>query len=342
MAAHEYSAAEQSINELMDDGYHDHATIHALARCQLALEQHDEALNNYTHLLHHADEADLKSRAEAALILDKHQQALPLFQAAIKQSPNDKELLFFLALAEYKLGIIQHAVNHLRDAVRFGLGWDDNDPHDFVAQQALPIRDFHDFEQLYLDAVESVQENKENPQNRWFSINMPIFEIYAASSQDRQKKRAADFAKMLGQHFDDLFLSNGRNELWRIFDDLSNSDTNPEFGKEAREALKNEEYTKIAKLILALHLDHLKQFADSFGLTADHIDQSNLQGLIPLLPLRLAVALMFLYSTGNPEDKPPNYQNKLEHNTLAALLAACFISYYQQVETYRSRKQKSK
>lgn len=341
MAAHNYQAAEHSLNDLMDDGFHDHATIHALARCQLALEQHDEALNNYSHLLHHADEADLKARAEAALILDKHQQALPLFQAALQQVPQDRELLFFLAITMYKTGRIQQAQTYLQDCIRFGFEWDDDDPHDFVAQQALPIREFHDFEQIYLDAAEAIKDNKENPQNRWFSINMPIFEMYSASSPERQKQRAADFAKLLGQHFDELFLSNGRNELWRILDDLSNSSMNPEFGKEAREALKSDEYTKIAKLILALQLDHLKQFAESFGLTADHIDQSNLQGLIPLLPLRLAVALMFLYSTSNPDDKLPNYQNKLENTTLAALLAACFVSYYHQVDLYRVKVKKA-
>ncbi len=341
MAAHDYAAAEQAINELMDDGYHDHTTIHALARCQLALDRHDEALNNYTHLLHHADEADLKSRAEAALILDKHHSALPLFQTALRQSPQDGEVLFFLAINEYKVGLLVQSIKHLREAVRLGLEWDDDDPHDFVAQQALPIHDFHDFEQIYLDAVDAVEKNMDNPQNRWFSINMPIFEIYSASTKERQKKRAADFARLLGTHFDELFLSNGRNELWRILDDLSNSDMNPEFGKQAREALKSDEYVKIATLILALQLDHLKQFADSFGLTADQIDQSNLQGLIPLLPLRPAVALVFLYSTSNPDDKLPNYQNKLENNTLAALLAACFVSYYQQVDLYRKKRETS-
>ncbi len=335
MAAHDYLAAEQSIIDLMDDGYDDHATLHALARCQLALERYDEALHNYNHLLHHADDVDVSARAEAALILDKPREALPLFQTALRQKPQNNELLFLLALNEYKVGLIQSAVNHLRDAVRLGLDWDDDDPHDFVAQQVLPIREFHDFEQLYLDAVEAIQENNGKPQNRWFSINMPIFEIYSAASQERQKKRAADFAGLLGQHFDDLFMSNGRSELWHILDDLSNGSMHAEFGAQAREALKRDDYITIARLILALHLDHLKQFAASFGLTAEQIDQSNLQALIPLLPLRLAVALMFLYSTSNPDDKLPNYQNKLENNTLAAVLAACFISYYHQVDLYR-------
>ncbi len=335
MAAHEYETAVQAINDLMDDGFHDHTTIRALARCQLALEQHEEALNNYTHLFQHADDSDSSSRAEAALVLDKPKQALPLFQTALQQSANNGELYFLLAMNEYRLGLIRPASTHLQDAIRTGFDWDDDDAHDFVAQQVLPIREFHDFEQIFLDAVEVVKDQIDHPQNRWFSLNMPVFDMLSASNPERQKKRAADFAKLLGTHFDDLFLSNGRTELWRILDDLANSDMNPEFGKEARQALKSEDYVRIAQLILALHLEHLKQFAESFGLSADQIDQSKLQRLIPLLPMRLAVALIFLYSTSNPDDQLPNYNNKLENNTLAALLAACFISYYQQVDMYR-------
>ena len=335
MAERQYHTAEKALNQLLDEGQHDHHLMHALARCQLALEQHEEALTTYHHVLHHADEADASHVAEAALVLDKPKEALPLFEQATQQ-PHHHEVLFLLAATEYKLGFIQQTRKHLNDAIRAGLEWDDDDMHDVVMQQALPIREFHDFEQLYLDAVEFVQKDNNNPQNRWFSINMPIFEIFSATAPGRQKKRAADLARLLSPHFDELFLSNGRSELWRILDDLANSEVDAAFGLEARQALKAENYAKIARLVLAVELEHLKQFAPSFGLSENLIKQTDLQQLIPLLPLRLAVSLMFLYSTSNPDDKLPNYQNKLDDNILAALVAACFISFYQQIEHFRS------
>ena len=45
---------------------------------------------------------------------------------------------------------------------------------------------------------------------------------------------------------------------------------------------------------------------------------------------------MFLYSASNPNDKLPNYNIDVEENILAGLTAASFISYYQQIEQYRS------
>ncbi|MBN1482007.1 hypothetical protein EH223_06750 [candidate division KSB1 bacterium] len=336
MAEHDYLQAEKILSNMVEEGQHEPALIYALARCQLARENHSEALYHYSHLLQHANETELKFIAEAALILDKPQQAMPLFEAARQQDQHDAETSFLLALTSYKLGFIKQSLDQLQDALRAGMTWEDEDACDFVVQQVLPVREFHDFEMLFLDAVEIVAEKKTHPQNRWFSINMPIFELFSANTADRQKQRAGHLALLLSSHFGDLFLSNGRNELWKILDDLSNIELNPEFGKQAREALKQNNYSLIAQLILALELEHLKQFAASFGLSAELIKNIDLQHLIPLLPLRLAVALMFLYSAGNPDDKMPNYQNKLEPNTLAALLAACFISYYQQVDKYKS------
>lgn len=336
MAAHEYVRAEKILSGLIQEGDFRSALIYALARCRLALENTRAALQDYSHLLQHPENTEIKIIAEAALILDKPQHALPLFVAAQEQHQNDAELLFLLALTTYNLGLIQQSLQFLQDALRAGLTWDDEDAVDFVVRQVLPVREFHDFEQLFLDAVEIVVEKKVNPQNRWFSINMPVYELFSANTPERQKQRAGDLALFLSAHFGEVFLANGQNELWRILDDLSNSEVNPVFGRQAREALKQNDYAHIARLILALELAHLEQFSASFGLSAEIVNNLDLQRLIPLLPLRLAVALMFLYSAGNPDDKMPNYQNKLEHNTLAALLAACFISYYQQIDKYRS------
>lgn len=339
MREHQYEAAEEALNSLLGDALQPQTaqTIVALARCQLAQEKPDEAHRTYQHILDVLKTTDEHAKGEAALVLGHAKDALAHLEHAKQGRAEHPDLMFLLALTEYKLGFLNHASTNLRKAVELGFEWEDDDPVDFVVQDALGLRDFHDFEHLYLDVYESLHEGKSQPQNRWFALNMPILELLSASKPETRKKRALHLAHLLSPHFDEMFLTNGRSELWKILDDLSKSKANSEFGTKARTALKANDLQTVAQLVLALELDHLKQFAPFFGLSVEHIEQSDLQQLIPKLPLRLAVAIMFLYSVSDPKDKLPAFNElQLDPEIHAGLIAASFITYYQQVEQHRS------
>ncbi len=333
MRSHNYRDAEEAMHRLLDEGEHDPRLLAALARCQLALEKFDEALHNYTHLLHHSDEADVRDAVEAALVLDKTKDALPLCRAALAQRQNDAEFHFLAALVFYKHGHIKSAAEQLDQAIRLDFHWDDEDPIDFVAQQVLPVREFHDFEQIYLDAVERVKEGNANARNRWFSLNMPTWDLLKASVAERQQKRALELAELLSPRFDAAFLATGKNKLRRIVEDLAGNEGNAEFCKQMRRAITEDELPRAARLVLALELAHLKQFASLVGLSESVVTRSPLQQLITLLPLRLAVGIIFLYSASGRDEHLPNYEIvKLSGDLFAGLIAACFASFYQQVD----------
>ncbi len=346
MQQHQYKAAEEALNALFGDGLAPQSAnaVVALARCQLALENADQAHQTYHHILEHLKTTDDAAKGEATLVLGHPKKALFFFEISKSKSPHSPELLFLIALTEYKLGFLKDAKENLTRAVNLGFEWEDEDPVDWVVQEVLPTREFHDLEHLYLDAYESIHEDKAPAQNRWFSLNIPIVELLTASKPETQKKRALRLAHLLSPHFDEMFLSNGRSELWKILDDLSKSEINPEFGNKARKALKANDLQTVAQLVMAIELAHLKQFAPFFGLSLEHIEQSELQHLIPLLPLRLAVAIMFLYSISDPKEKLPHIESiQLDQQLQAGLIAASFISFYQQVEKHRStvRKQEA-
>jgi len=217
-----------------------------------------------------------------------------------------------------------------------GFDWDDDDPIDFIAQQVLPTREFHDFEQIYLDAQEQVSEQAGKGQNRWFFLNMAIWDMLKASDPKQQHRRALALADLLSPHFNELFLSNGKSELWRIVNDLQDNESQAAFSESVRKAVRENDLVKTAGLFLSLELEHLKECAAFWGLTEKEIRESQLQDLLEMLPLRLAIGLLFLYSTSQKNKDIPNYnQVKLPDDLFAGLIAAGFISFYQQVDEYR-------
>ena len=339
MNAHKYSEAEKAIYRLLDEYDHDHRLFISLARCQLAQEKHDEAVHNYTHLLQHSEDADAITAIEAALVLDKLNDAFQLCRISRDQYEDNPEFHFFFALASYKQGMIKAASEQLSICIRMDFEWDDDDPIDFVAQQVLPTREFHDFEQLYLDAQEHAHENSGRGQNRWSFLNMPIWEVFSASDAKQQRKRAVALSELLSSHFDELFLSNGKSELWRIVNDLKENESQAVYFKSTSTAIRKGDYAKTAELVLALQLEHLQEFAALFGLSKKEIKESQLQNLLSMLPLHLAIGLLFLFSASHAQAEiPKKDQIKLPDDIFAGLIAACFVSFYQQVGEYHSQK----
>ncbi len=339
MRKHKYDQAENVLKSALARHHDNYDAMVALARCQLGQGKHKEALHTYQHIDSHDEPGKTASKGEAALVLGRTEEALRHFEAALKENKS-ADLYALTALTEYALGFIYHAVEHLKQAARRGWDWEDNDPFDLVVQQILPKREFHDFEHLWLDVEESVKENKLNPQNRWFSINMPVYELFNTDKPDRQKKRALALVRILSPQFDMTFLEKGSQELKNILTDFAQNQQDPTFGEQATKMLEQQKWQEIARLVLALQLEHLKQFSQYFGLSGEYIEKSNLQKIVPVLPFKIAMALMVLYFITDPKDKiHPVAQLKLDNNFIAGLIAAAFIVFYQQVDALRSTDQ---
>lgn len=338
MNKHEYNDAKSILQKFWENPKGAEKELIALARCELALANEPAAQKIY-HFIQSHSSAMLSALSEAALIFDKLSEAIHLLNQAIKKEKENPELYFLLAIAYYKSGYIQRAKETLERVIALNFEWQDEDPVDFVVQNVLPIPEFHDFEQIYLDVGEYIIKKSINPQNRWFSINMPIYDFLLAKNGQQQNKRSLEIIQLLSPQFNADFMKRGKEELNKILDDLSKSKNDNQFGIEVKNAWEKNNLQRVAKLVLAVELDHLKQFASLFGLTADYIDKSHLYDLIPLLPLRLAIILMLLYSCGNPDDtlKEIDYSS-FNTDLISGLIAASFISYYQQIHIYNNKK----
>ena len=336
MQSHKYEEAEEMIHLLLDEGEDDLNLNALLARAQLAQGKFEEALHNYNYLLHNSEESSFALGLEASLALDKTGNALQFCRLGSAENENNPEFHFLAALAHYKHGEIKSTRADLLRAIQFGFEWDDEDPLDFVAQQLLPVREFHDFEQLYLDCLERKSQDSNSARNRWFSLNMPTWDLLKASEIDHKIKRAHELADILSPHFDDLFLSNGKSELGRIINDMDKNKDNEAFVEKTRNTIRENNFIETAKLVLALELEHLRHFTLFFGLAENDVNESNFQSLLEMLPMRIAVGLIFLYSASRPDEKLPGYDPaKLSDDLFAGLIAACFVSFYQQVDAFR-------
>ena len=79
-------------------------------------------------------------------------------------------------------------------------------------------------------------------------------------------------------------------------------------------------------------MEHLKQFATIIGLDEETITNSQLQTLIPLLPLKIAVILMFLYAASEPKDQIQRMaQQHIDNHLLVKLLVLCFLTFYDEI-----------
>jgi hypothetical protein len=333
MNRHDYAAAEEALTTLLAENPQDAEALAAFARCRLVLGKTEDASSIYQKLLSQSEFPALQG--EAALALQQPHRAAVLFSKALQRQPNNGALRLLAAVTDYLRGHIKHGQAHLVEAVRLGFEWEDDDPLDFVIQAVLPIREFHDFEELYLDVIES-SEGDPSPQNRWFFLNMPVYD-WLASVEELRQQRAAELADLLSPSFDNVFLNNGRNELVQIVEDLAKNPANAELSETVKNLLRENNLPQVARLILALVLEHLAQFASFFGLAAEEVAEVELQKLLPLLPFRIAVSVILLYSASQPQDILTDHaKNIAEDLLLPGLIAAAFIAFYQQADKYRA------
>lgn len=312
---------------------HSPDAVQFAARCELARGDGAAAQKLYEKLSH-LKKATVAQRAEAALGHHRFVAAKKFYEQALQQQTAEGELLLLAAIAEYKLGRISAAMQHLEEAARLDYDWQDESPVDRVIQYVLSASEFGDFEQLYLDAGERISGNSEQWQNRWFSIMLPIMDCYTASDPAKQEKRVAVLLQNFSSEFDMQFMHRGPQELERLLTDLARSQVDATFGLEALKNLREGRLAQVSQLVLSLELEHLKQFADLFGLQADRMTSGNFQGFVVLLPRPIALCLMTLYSAGAQEEL---LKSIAVHPTwLAALIAAGFIHFYHQIELFRA------
>lgn len=330
-------AARNLVDQVLQaDPNHESARI-LQARCYLAVHNHRAALAAYTDLAKEEKGWALRTLAEANMMLEKYAKAANHLDKALKHKSGDGQMHFYAAIVRYKMGHISKCAEHLKEAIRLDFKWEDDDPNDVLIAHVIQTPEFLDFEQLYLDAYESVNEGNPTPKNRWFSLNMPIYELYSSSKPAKRRQHAQDLARLLNAS-EDIDLSKGPQILQEILNDFARSETDARFGLECLKHLKKGDYRAIAQLILGLVLEHLQQFAVNFGLTGDKITASQLQSLISELPLRIAVAIMYLYAaSGGTEDNFSQIMDqKLESELVAGLTAVCFKSFYREIHKHQS------
>lgn len=331
----EVSGALPLLDAILADNPDHPEALHLRGRCRLVSGNREAALQDYRHLAAQASaEADVRV-AEARLLLGQPQSALQDFNRFLQRDPQEGEPLFLAALAGYRTGLIERSVERLRQAIERGFDWQEESTVDAVVHHCLAGAFFLDFEQLYLDVFEASEGNR-NPQNRWYSLNMPIYDLYTAKSAAEQQQRAEQLARLLlpdEQKFEPARHVRRLNEMIR---DFMRSETDARFGLEANKLLQEGQLHDLARLILAMLLDHLQQFSNWLGFEKERIHNSQLQDLAPLLPLRLALVILFLYA-GAASDRfhAQIHQQEIEPNLFKALLGVGFFAFYQEIEAMR-------
>ena len=261
-------------------------------------------------------------------LLSHQPQTADQLEAALQIQPHNSSLHFVAAVTAYRRGHIKSCREHLAQALRFGFEWEEDTALDDAVHAALPDREFHDFENIFLDASEA------SPQNRWLSLTLPVYE-WLNAREDRRSERAVVLAHLLSEPFDETSMTQGNDRLLRIINDLSQNTANAELTAELAKHLTAGELSKVAELVLALVLEHLGQFAEFFGLTTEEVQSSELQRLVLNLPLRMAVAVILLYTLSRPQEMLGIDKNLKNDALTAGLIAAAFITFYQQADGYR-------
>ncbi len=270
-----------------------------------------------------SDEQTEKLLREAFL---EQPQQMERLLVKLQQADAAEPIPFFLeALALYRRGRIAACRERLQQALRLGFEWEEETAVDRLAEALLPLSEFHDFETLYLDVLEN------QSRNRWLSIALPVQQWLTAPAEQRGQ-RIELLVELLSPGLSRAVVENGYGELERIVEDSARKPEFAAWGAAVRPLLREHRLSQAAELILGLTLEHLAQFADFFGLSREQITASELQRLLLDLPLRLAVALFVLYALSRPKallnDRPLPEE-------AAGLLAAAFISFYQQADCFR-------
>ncbi len=306
-----------------------------IGQCKLALRDFEEAKNIYQNLLTIKDPALLPVQAEAELVLGKYRDALQHFETCSKAQSPAGDFLFLTSIAAYKSGnILKTKVVMLR-AVQSGFDWTDDMPVDHIAGYVLLPVEFNDFEQIYLDVCEESEDENQIAQNRWFAINIPVYEFFTAT--ENQKEKAQVIIDLISDPSFFFLLDKGKAELELLINNLAKSEADARFGLEAVKLFNNNDLNALAELMLALFLEHINQSGAIFGLEQDFIKSSQLQDLILLLPYKISVLLMFLYAVSHPVVQVQQSEKiNIDDNILAGLIVQCFLIFYQEIKNFNS------
>lgn len=334
MAEQEYARAIEMLLPVIAANSMDEEALLLQARCDLALHHHAAAGKIYSFLLQHGAPFSPAARAEAALILGQPQTSRVLLAPLFKEGVRGDTALI-AAVSAYCCGRISESMRCLTSLVKHEEEWEEDNPVDLVIKHALERSEYHDLEQIYLDAQETVQSGNPRPRNRWFSINMPVYELYTASRPEKRQQRAVALVRIL-MPGEPLSLKGAQERLRQILEDFAASEEDARFGLESLKHLDAADWAELARLVMALQLEHLRQFAGSLGLEGERIASGALQQLIPLLPLRPAMGLMLLYAIADSEDRMLQQMvQNVEDDLLAALIQVAFQSFYLEMERIR-------
>ena len=302
-------------------------------RCLLGLEDFSAAAELYNRLIEAGKALTPVARGEAALLLGQERTALAFFQQTHPAQLGDDGRLLAAASA-YLCGRIETCQRFLGDYFQAEGDWDEDDPVDLVLQQVLERYQYNDLEQIYLDVEESLRQGAKNPRNRWFSINIPVYELYTAGTPEKRRERAARLTEMLSPGQKPEF-PGAAVALKKILQDFAASEKDARFGLESLKLLEESNWSELARLILAMQLEHLKEFAERFGLTRERITGSSLQQIIPLLPLRLALGLMVLYAIADTGDRLlQRMAQEIEDDLVTALIRIALQAFYFEMDGY--------
>ena len=330
-----YTEALKILNDL-STRESDHILVrYMIGQCKLALGEFDDLKNIYQNFLTINDPGLLPVQAEAELVTGKYRDALQHYETCAKAQPPAGDLLFLTSIAAYKSGNILKTKVYMSRAVQDGFEWFDNIPVDGLAGYVLQPYEFNDFEQIYLDISEENEDGNPVTKNRWFAINIPIYELFTAG--ENQKEKAQVIIQLISEPSFFFLLDQGKAELEQLINNLAKSETDARFGLEAKKLLDNNDFEGLANIMLALFLEHIHQSGELFGLEQEFIQSSHLQDLILLLPYKIAVILMFLYAVCHPVVQVQPAENiKVDDNILAGLTAQSFLIFYQEIKNFNS------
>ena len=261
--------------------------------------------------------------------------AFKLFSRAAK-SPENVEAKFWLAAIYFIFGHVAFCREILDQVTSVRDVWEENDPKEALLQKILSKYELEDFSTIYLDAWEFTTEQNENPMNRWVYLANPTIKILQAKSESKQSVLALDYTRYLG--YEKIFSENrnkGKELLGKIIKDFRSDVNGYRFGDYLLDKLGNGDFGEIAKTVLALQLEHLKEFGKYFGLTDTEIAQSEFNTMLTKLPYRLGIAMNFLFHFAQALNGKASGQSvKIKDDLLALLVNISFASFYQEVDYY--------
>jgi len=331
MRDEEYEHALQLLSPILQRSDRQETAWLWQARCQLALHRHEDSAITYRFILDNPQPFAEVAQAEALLALGKDQRAALLLSGR-KKAP---ETLLLTAVTAYRMGRIPDCLSQLKEVVRQGWEWKDEDPITPLIQHVLARTEFLDFEQLYIDAQDIVAQGIERSKNRWFALNIPIYELYTSSTPEKQLSRGTELMELLAPA-EIVEIATSRANLELILRDFAASPSDASFGLDSLARLQSGDHALLAGNILAIQLEHLAQFVELLGISPQVLRTSRLHELIPLLPQRIAFCLLVLYAVSGGEDRTmQQMQGELDSKLNYALILAAFKGYYQEIARIR-------